>query len=48
MFDHSKAIERNLSRQLMDGRGVQPHGPFIGQGVGVFTAHCGFSRPIRE
>lgn len=48
MFDDSEAIERNLSRQLMDGQSVQPHGTFIGQGVRVFMIHCGFSGPIRE
>lgn len=48
MFDDSKAIERNPSRHLMDGQRVQPHGTFIGQGVRVFIAHCGFSGAIRE
>lgn len=48
MFDDSKTIERNHSRQLMDGQRVQPHSTFIGQGVRVFTAHCGFSGPIKE
>lgn len=51
MFDDSKAKERNLSKQLMDGQRVQPQrsgGTFIGQGVRVFTAHCGFSGLIKE